>query len=102
MSIIPGGGQFYNRQVPKGILFLLIFILFLYQLYATGLNSISGLITLGTTPGEDHSLFLLIVGVLQLLYIFLFLSFYVIHLYDSTRVVIFTAFSQSKINFSIN
>ena len=27
MSIIPVGGQFYNRQVPKGILFLLIFIL---------------------------------------------------------------------------
>lgn len=101
LSILPGGGQFYNKQIPKGLLFLLIFILFIYQLYTTGLNSIEGLVTLGTTPGEDHSLFLLIEGVLQLLVVFLFLAFYVVQIYDANRVAKIKAINPDKVNSSI-
>jgi hypothetical protein len=82
-------------------LFLLIFILFIYQLYTTGLNSIEGLVTLGTTPGEDHSLFLLIEGVLQLLVVFLFLAFYVVQIYDANRVAKIKAINPDKVNSSI-
>src|SRR5699024_3118332 len=101
MSIIPGGGQFYNQQAPKGILFLILFILFLYQLYTTGLNSINGLITLGTTPGEDHSLFLCTEGVLQVLFVFLFLAFYAVQLYVANRVSKIKELHQDKLNHSI-
>src|SRR5699024_6628389 len=83
MSIIPGGGQFYNKQLLKGIVFFVIFLSFLLQLFGFGFEAIEGLITLGTTPREDHSLFLLIEGVLQLLVIFLFLAFYGVQIYDA-------------------
>jgi arabinogalactan oligomer/maltooligosaccharide transport system permease protein len=100
MSILPGGGQFFNKQVFKGVLFLGIFILFIIQLFSAGLESISGLITLGTTPGEDHSLFLLIEGVLQVLLIVIFLFFYVIQMYDANRVAKISALNPNKVNHS--
>lgn len=100
MSIIPGGGQFHNKQLFKGIVFLGIFLLFVLQLFGFGLEAIEGLITLGTTPREDHSLFLLIEGVLQLLVIILFLAFYAIQIYDANRVAKISVMDSSKVNHS--
>lgn len=99
-SIIPGGGQFYNKQIFKGIIFLIIFALFLAQLFSWGLGALDGLITLGTTPREDHSLFLMIEGVLQVLVIFIFLFFYFIQMYDANRVAKIKALEPNKINYS--
>lgn len=100
MSIIPGGGQFHNKQLLKGIVFLGLFLLFILQLFGFGFEAIQGLITLGTTPKEDHSLFLLIEGVLQLLVIFLFLAFYGIQMYDANRVAKISIMDPSKVNHS--
>lgn len=74
-SIIPGGGQIFNKQLFKGIVFLGIFAIFLLQLFGFGIEAIEGLITLGTTPREDHSLFLMIEGVLEY-YLYFFSWFF--------------------------
>ena len=101
LSLLPGGGQFYNKQVFKGILFLGIFLVFLFQLFNSGFDAIYGLITLGTTPRDDHSLFLLIEGVLQLLLIFIFLVFYGVQIYDANRVAKIGIINPDKVNRSI-
>lgn len=86
LSIVPGLGQFYNRQVLKGILFLGIFALFIYELNVFGFQAFNELITLGTTPMEDHSLFMLIRGTLQILITLSFLIFYAFNIYDAKVV----------------
>lgn len=67
LSIIPGLGQFYNKQISKGILLLLLFLLELIEVFTFGLPAITGLITLGSTPVQDHSLFMLIKGSMQII-----------------------------------
>ncbi|MBC1418658.1 sugar ABC transporter permease [Listeria fleischmannii] len=86
LSIIPGLGQFYNKQNFKGIIFLLIFILFMIELGMFGIRALYNLITLGSVPGVDHSLFLLIEGTLQLIITLIFIGFYILNLYDASRV----------------
>ena len=104
-SIIPGGGQFYNKQVFKGIVFLAIFVVFVFQFATWGIDAIEGLITLGTNPGRgpenDHSLFLMIEGVLQILIMVVFAFFYVIQIYDADRVAKINAISPDKVNRSV-
>ncbi|MDG3374973.1 sugar ABC transporter permease, partial [Vibrio parahaemolyticus] len=45
-----------------------------------------GLVTLGSIPIEDHSLFILIEGTLQLIITIIFFLFYGLNLYDARRV----------------
>ncbi|XJS10054.1 carbohydrate ABC transporter permease [Aerococcaceae bacterium WGS1372] len=86
LSIVPGLGQFYNRQILKGILFLGIFVLFIFELNNFGIQAFNEIITLGTTPMEDHSLFMMIRGTLQILISLIFLIFYVFNIHDAKRV----------------
>lgn len=86
LSIIPGLGQLYNRQLIKGALFLLVTVLFAYELTQYGLSAFSGLLTLGSVPGEDHSLFLMIQGTIQILVTVIFAFFYVFNIYDAGKV----------------
>lgn len=86
LSVIPGLGQLYNKQIGKGIIFMSLFALFVYQLRKYGISAIRGLITLGSTPMEDHSLFLMITGVLQFILILLFLMFYLAQIHDANKV----------------
>ncbi|ASB87411.1 sugar ABC transporter permease [Bacillus sonorensis] len=85
LSIIPGVGQIANRQISKGIFFLAITGLFVCELGIFGIKALTGLITLGSVPGEDHSLFLLIEGTLQLIVTLLFLMFYIFNIYDARK-----------------
>lgn len=87
-SIIPGLGQFANGQVFKGVVFLALFIGFIIQMVLGGFQSLIGLVTLGSVPMEDHSLFMLIQGTLQLILTALFLFFYFINLLDAKRVAV--------------
>ncbi|MGL9893361.1 carbohydrate ABC transporter permease [Enterococcus mundtii] len=87
-SIIPGLGQFANGQVFKGVVFLGLFIGFIIQMVLGGFQSLIGLVTLGSVPMEDHSLFMLIQGTLQLIVTALFLFFYFINLVDAKRVAV--------------
>lgn len=86
LSLIPGLGQFYNEQKFKGIIFLGIFIAFVIELFTFGVSAIDGFITLGTVPMEDHSLFLLIEGTLQIIITFVFVIFYVFNIKDAKAV----------------
>ncbi|MGO4939570.1 ABC transporter permease subunit [Fundicoccus sp. Sow4_D5] len=86
LSLIPGLGQIYNKQYGKGILFMVLGFLFVFQIGYNGIEAISNLITLGSVPFEDHSLFLLIIGVLQILLIVLYIAFYIIQIIDAHRV----------------
>ncbi|MCY7901023.1 maltodextrin ABC transporter permease MdxF [Bacillus inaquosorum] len=85
LSIIPGLGQIANRQFSKGILFLVITGLFALELSVFGIQALTGLMTLGSVPGEDHSLFMLIEGTLQLIVTLIFLMFYIFNIHDSRK-----------------
>ncbi|MFN2747986.1 MULTISPECIES: carbohydrate ABC transporter permease [Bacillus] len=85
LSIIPGAGQIANRQLSKGILFLAVTVLFACELGVFGIDALIGLLTLGSVPGEDHSLFLLIEGTLQLIVTLIFLMFYIFNIYDAQK-----------------
>ena len=97
-SIIPGGGQFVNKQVLKGVIFLVIFALYILHLFSFGFDAFNGLITLGVTPREDHSLFLLIEGVLELLITVIFFIFYAVQMWDARNVAKLNAINPDKVN----
>lgn len=86
LSIIPGLGQIYNKQLLKGIIFLAVTALFIVELSLFGWNALIGLFTLGSVPIQDNSLFLLVEGVLQLIIIIIFIGFYCLNLFDAKRV----------------
>ncbi len=85
-SLIPGLGQFYNQQKFKGMLFLILTLAFVCELLLFGGSALGGFITLGTVPMEDHSMFLMIQGTLQLLVTMIFIGFYFINLKDAKQV----------------
>lgn len=86
LSIIPGLGQLYNKQILKGVSFLVLsaaFILVFKDLLNLGLW---GLVTLGEIPFEDHSIFLLVYGILALIVVVFGLGFYCFNLRDAYKV----------------
>lgn len=83
LSIIPGLGQFYNKQQAKGIFFFLVFLAEILELVTFGIPALSGLITLGSTPMEDHSLFMLIQGSMQIIVLLLFVFFHYMAMMDA-------------------
>lgn len=91
-------GQFYNGQTLKGIVFLGVFLLFIAELIGFGIGALEGFITLGTTPREDHSLFLLIEGVLQILITVVFLVFYAAQIYDANKVAKIHVVNPENVN----
>ncbi|WP_265459845.1 carbohydrate ABC transporter permease [Enterococcus sp. HY326] len=86
LSLIPGLGQFYNKQKSKALIFFAIFVAFAAEMVLVGFQTFANLISLGSTPMVDHSLFLMIRGVLQLIITAIFLFFYFINIYDARKV----------------
>ncbi|KAF1680586.1 MULTISPECIES: maltodextrin ABC transporter permease MdxF [Bacillus] len=86
LSIIPGLGQIINQQFSKGLLFLAVTGLFAVELSVFGIQALLGLMTLGSVPGEDHSLFMLIEGTLQLIVTVIFLMFYIFNIHDARKI----------------
>ncbi len=83
LSIVPGLGQFYNRQFLKGIIFLVLAASF-GIVFGDILNmGFWGLFTLGEIPKIDHSIFLLIDGIIALIVTVLGLGVYAFNLYDA-------------------
>ncbi|PFN20103.1 maltosaccharide ABC transporter permease MalC [Bacillus cereus] len=83
LSIIPGMGQIYNKQFVKGLIFLVLtgsFIVAFGDLLNMGLW---GIVTLGTEVPRDHSVFLLVEGILALIVIVFGLGIYAYNLYDA-------------------
>lgn len=90
-----GLGQIYNRQYLKGIFFLLI-ELYLMLFWTLPFRwAMWGLTTLGETPQQrkgfdvvqgDHSIFLMIQGIIFLIAFILFVAFYVGNIRDAYKV----------------
>lgn len=83
LSIIPGLGQLYNGQKAKGGMLLGVFLLEILELVAFGIPAMVGLITLGSTPVIDHSLFLLIKGTMQLIVFVVMVIIHVVSMNDA-------------------
>lgn len=83
LSIIPGFGQFYNKQFLKGAIFLILALSFGFVFYDILGVGFWGLFTLGTLPRVDHSIFLLIDGIIALLITIMGLGVFALNLYDA-------------------
>ena len=84
-SLIPGLGQFYNRQYAKGGLFLFFFgayLLVFKDLFNIGLW---GIVTLGVEVPRDNSIFLLAEGLIALIVIAFGIFFYYLNLRDAYK-----------------
>lgn len=67
LAIIPGFGQFYNKQVVKGLIFACILICFSSVFYDFLKMGFWGLFTLGSELPRDNSVFLLAKGIISLI-----------------------------------
>lgn len=85
LSIIPGLGQFFNRQILKGCLFLLIAVLYVGGFANLFNMGFWGLFTLGTEVPRDNSIFLLAEGLIALLVLGIGLLFYYLNLRDAHK-----------------
>ena len=94
-----GLGQLYNRQFVKAALFLLAEVLGVFFIATRLIQNLTGLITLGDTPTRmekvgrlyqnvpgDHSIFIMIYGLVAFLFVALFAVFYVLNVRDAYTV----------------
>ncbi|MCL6586467.1 MAG: ABC transporter permease subunit [Anoxybacillus sp.] len=85
LSIVPGLGQLYNRQYVKGAFFLILAISY-YIVFADLLDiGLWGIVTLGEVIGRDHSIFLLVEGILAVIILVFGLGVYAFNLYDAYK-----------------
>ncbi|MFN7252271.1 MAG: carbohydrate ABC transporter permease [Anaerobacillus sp.] len=85
LSVIPGLGQFYNRRFMKGSVFLILAASFLI-VFTDFINiGLWGIFTLGTQPGRDHSLVLIIQGLVTIILLLFSAVFYYINLRDAYK-----------------
>ncbi|WP_298834510.1 sugar ABC transporter permease [uncultured Planococcus sp.] len=85
LSILPGFGQFYNKQWIKGLLFLGLGISF-FLVFGDLLNmGFWGLATLGTEVPRDNSIFLLAEGLIAVIVTVFGLAFYYVNLRDAYK-----------------
>ncbi|MFD2671408.1 carbohydrate ABC transporter permease [Marinicrinis sediminis] len=95
-AVFMGLGQLYNRQIGKALIFLTAEIVGIYLLVTRLFSDLQGLITLGTTgqgfekvngrfvkTDGDHSVFLMIFGLIALLVIILLVLAYIFNIYDA-------------------
>lgn len=90
-----GLGQLYNRQIVKGILLAVAEVVYIIALLPYTVDCIKGLITLGDTPQRmvngkiiqgDHSIFMMVFGIISIIVLFLFVILYAINIRDAFHV----------------
>lgn len=91
LALIPGFGHFYNRQYWQGGAILAVLAAYVYLTMNTVIQGtqgggIAGLFTLGTVPGQDHSLFFLVEGLFSLFLIAVGLGIYLFSIYDARKM----------------
>lgn len=93
-TLFMGFGQLYNKAFLKGILFLLVGLSFVFNLESY-LYGIWGIVTLGVTPQSmngfeviqgDHSVFLLLEGLIKIILLVGTLFFYIYNIIDAKRL----------------
>ncbi|MCR2806678.1 carbohydrate ABC transporter permease [Paenibacillus soyae] len=96
--LLPGLGQLYHRQLGKGLSFAAVAAAGWYAIVFQLAERIEGLLTLGTNPSGfrkvgklsvmmegDHSIFLMVEGLIALFLAFLFAAFYLLCVRDAYR-----------------
>ncbi len=90
-----GLGQFYNRQFIKGLVLASIELLYIVFMLPYTVGSLYGLVTLGDTPQKmvkgkiiqgDHSIFMMVFGIITIIVLFIFVVIYVINIKDAFSV----------------
>jgi arabinogalactan oligomer/maltooligosaccharide transport system permease protein len=84
-SICMGLGQIINGQIIKGILYLSFFVFCILYPIPFSYYCIEGMITLGSVPMQDHSLFLLVYGILGLIVMGYIIFFYISNIKDAYK-----------------
>ncbi|KUP09053.1 arabinogalactan ABC transporter permease [Bacillus coahuilensis m2-6] len=85
LSLVPGLGQLYNKQFLKGGAFLVLTAAFFIVFLDTLNMGLWGLVTLGEKTPRDHSVFLLVEGILSVIIIMFGLLFYGLNLNDAYK-----------------
>ncbi|MBW7650666.1 carbohydrate ABC transporter permease [Anoxybacillus sp. ST4] len=85
LSLIPGFGQLYNRQYVKGISFFILAASFLIVFKDLLNMGWWGIFTLGEVVGRDHSIFLLVEGILAVIISVFGFGFYAFNLRDAYK-----------------
>lgn len=85
LAILPGFGQFYNRQWVKGLVFCLSLLCFASIFHDFLHQGFWGLVTLGTELPRDNSIFLLAKGIICLIVACFGLGLYVWSFVDAYR-----------------
>ncbi len=83
LSIIPGLGQMYNKRFIKGSVIFILFAAFMIAMFDFLSTGVTGLMTLGVEERVDDSRVFLSEGILSLLFITFFISFYVLNILDA-------------------
>ncbi|WP_058308839.1 carbohydrate ABC transporter permease [Gracilibacillus massiliensis] len=83
--LLAGLGQVYNKRYMKGISFIILEIAFILATFDFLWLGLWGITTLGTIPGVDHSIYLLVYGIVSLLLIALAAVFYVFNVIDAKK-----------------
>jgi arabinogalactan oligomer / maltooligosaccharide transport system permease protein len=83
LSIIPGLGQFYNKQWVKGLIFLILGASFIVAFKDLLNMGFWGLFTLGTQVPRDNSIFLLAEGIIAVIVTALGLGIYYWNIKDA-------------------
>lgn len=85
LSLLPGGGQFYNKQWLKGLLYLIATVSFAFA-FGDLLNmGLWGIITLGEQIPRDNSVFLLAEGILAIIILFFGVTLYWLNIRDAYK-----------------
>lgn len=83
--LLAGLGQLYNRRYIKGIVFIVLEVLFFVVFYNFINVGLWGIWTLGTIPGLDNSIQLLVYGLLSIIIIFFAISLYFFNVIDARK-----------------
>ena len=85
LSLLPGGGQFYNKQWLKGLLYLIATVSFAFA-FGDLLNiGLWGIVTLGEQIPRDNSVFLLAEGILAIIILFFGVTLYWLNIRDAYK-----------------
>ncbi|NLD32448.1 MAG: sugar ABC transporter permease [Trichococcus flocculiformis] len=85
LSLLPGGGQFYNKQWLKGLLYLIATVSFAFA-FGDLLNiGLWGIVTLGEQIPRDNAVFLLAEGILAIIILFFGVTLYWLNIRDAYK-----------------
>ncbi|WP_018931695.1 carbohydrate ABC transporter permease [Gracilibacillus lacisalsi] len=86
--LLAGLGQIYNKRYMKGISFVILEIAFILATFDFLWLGLWGIITLGTIPGVDHSIYLLVYGIVSLILITFAIMLYIFNVRDARKQAI--------------